>query len=128
LPLLALTEPLLAYFGQDFVAGAPVVIVLVLGQLISAAFGPQQHLITMTGHERTGAVIFACSAGLNFVGCMLAVSLLGVTGAAYATVVALIAWNIAMSAFICRRLHLMPGLVATFRTVFMTDGRSGRAI
>jgi O-antigen/teichoic acid export membrane protein len=117
IPLLLLAQPLLAWFGRDFVAGAPIVMILVLGQLFSAACGPQQHLITMTGHERIGATMLAVCAGSNFVGCLLMIDSFGMTGAALATRLALVAWNAAMGVFIYRRLHLMPGLIASFKAI-----------
>lgn len=116
-PLVLFAEPLLAWFGRDFVAGAPIVTVLVLGQLLAAACGPQQHLITMTGNERAGAVILAVCAGLNFGGCMLAISSFGMMGAAIATTLTLVGWNVAMALFIHRNLHLTPAVVAFLKIV-----------
>jgi O-antigen/teichoic acid export membrane protein len=115
IPLLLLAQPLLAWFGRDFVAGVPIVMILVLGEVFSAACGPQQHLVTMTGHERVGATMLAVCAGANFVACILMIDSLGMTGAALARTATLIAWNVAMAVFVYRRLHLMPGLVASFK-------------
>jgi O-antigen/teichoic acid export membrane protein len=117
IPLLLLAQPLLIWFGRDFVAGAPIVIVLVLGQVFAAACGPQQHLITMTGRERAGAAIFAACAGSCFVACVLMISLFGMIGAAWAMTGTLICWNVAMAIFIHRSLHLKPGLVASFKAM-----------
>jgi len=117
IPLLLLAQPLLAWFGRDFVAGAPIVTILVLGQVFAAACGPQQHLITMTGHERIGAAILAVCAGSSFAGCILMIDSFGMTGAAFAMTVTLIGWNVAMGVFIHRGLHLMPGLVASFKAM-----------
>lgn len=116
-PLLILARPLLAWFGRDFVVGAPVVTILVLGQVFAAACGPQQHLITMTGHERAGAVMLAVCASLSFVSCLLVIDPFGITGAAVAMTLALVAWNVAMSIFILRALHLAPGMTASFKAM-----------
>jgi O-antigen/teichoic acid export membrane protein len=117
IPLLLLEQPLLAWFGRDFVAGAPIVTILVLGHVFAAACGPQQHLITMTGHERTGAAILAICAGSSFIACMLMIDSLGTTGVALVMTAALITWNVAMGVFIHKRLHLMPGLFASFKAM-----------
>jgi O-antigen/teichoic acid export membrane protein len=114
IPLLLLAQPLLAWFGPDFVTGTPIVTILVLGQVFAAACGPQQHLITMTGHERTGAAMLAVCAGLNFVACVLTIDRLGMTGAALVMAATLIAWNVWMGVFIYKSLGLMPGLVGSF--------------
>jgi O-antigen/teichoic acid export membrane protein len=111
-PLIVFNEPLLALFGKEFVAGAPVTIILIVGQVFAAACGPQQHLITMTGNERSAAVIMiACALG-NLVACVLAIALLGTIGAALAMTATLIIWNIVMAAYIFRRLHITPGLIS----------------
>src|SRR5438874_2075849 len=117
IPLLLLAHPLLAWFGRDFVAGAPIVTILVLGQVFAAACGPQQHLITMTGNERAGAAILSVCAGSSFIGCIFMIDSFGTTGAALATTLAVIGWNVAMSVFIQRGLHLMPGVAASFQAM-----------
>jgi O-antigen/teichoic acid export membrane protein len=115
IPLLLLAHPLLAWFGRDFVAGVPIVTILVLGQMFAAACGPQQHLITMTGNERAGATILAVCAGLNFAGCILMIGSFGMTGPALATTLTLVGWNVAMAIFIHRNLHLTPAVIAFFK-------------
>jgi O-antigen/teichoic acid export membrane protein len=117
IPLLLLAQPLLAWFGRDFVAGAPIVTILVLGELFAAACGPHQHLVTMTGHERSGAAMLAMCAVSNFTACILLIDSLGMTGAALARTATLIAWNVAMGVFVYRCLRLMPGLVASFKAM-----------
>jgi O-antigen/teichoic acid export membrane protein len=116
-PLLLLSRPLLAWFGRDFVVGAPVVTILILGQVFAAACGPQQHLITMTGHERAGAVMLAVCASLSFAGCLVLIDPFGMKGAAIAMTLALVVWNVAMSIFILRALRLVPGVTASFKAM-----------
>jgi O-antigen/teichoic acid export membrane protein len=128
IPLLLLAHPLLAWFGRDFVAGAPIVTILVLGQVLAAACGPQQHLITMTGNERVGAAILAACAAFSFAGCILMIDLLGMTGAAFATTLTLVGWNVAMGIFIHRGLHLRPGLVASLKATPGKEGAAGYGI
>jgi O-antigen/teichoic acid export membrane protein len=115
--LLLLARPLLSWFGRDFVAGVPIVTILVLGHVFAAACGPQQHLITMTGHERAGAAILAVCAASSFIGCVAMIDSFGMTGAAFAMTTTLVGWNVAMGIFIHRGLHLMPGLVVSFKTM-----------
>ena len=117
IPLLLLAQPLLTWFGPDFMPGAPIVKILVLSQMLAAACGPQQHLITMTGHERAGAVILALCAGSSFAGCLLIIDPFGITGAALATALTLVGWNVAMGIFIHKTLHLVPGLVVSFKAM-----------
>jgi O-antigen/teichoic acid export membrane protein len=111
-PLLVLTPMLLGWFGPGFAEGATLVVILVAGQVFAAAAGPQQHLITMTANERSGAIIFAVCALGNFVAALLLIEPFGSTGAAVATAGSVIAWNVAMAVFVRRRLGLAPGLLA----------------
>jgi O-antigen/teichoic acid export membrane protein len=117
IPLLLLAQSLLGWFGRDFVAGAPILTILVLGQVFAAACGPQQHLITMTGHERAGAAILAACAASSFAGCIFMIHWFGMTGAAFAMTVTLVGWNVAMGIFIHKGLRLMPGLAASLKTM-----------
>ncbi len=111
-PLILFNEPLLALFGKDFVAGAPTVIILILGQVFAAACGPQQHLITMTGNERSAATIMIICALGNLAACVLAINMFGTVGVAFAMAATLVVWNVAMGVYIFRRLQLVPGLIA----------------
>lgn len=110
-PLLVFMEPVLGFFGKDFVEGANIARLLVLGQLIAAAMGPQQHLLTMTGQERLAALAMGVGAALNVVGCLVGIHLFGALGAAVATTVVIVVWNAIMAVGIYRRLDLRPGLV-----------------
>jgi O-antigen/teichoic acid export membrane protein len=114
IPLLILIRPLLALFDSSFVSAAPVVAVLVFGQVFAAACGPQQHLITMTGNEKSAATLMMACALANLAACVLAIKIFGTLGAAIAMTGTLIVWNIAMAVYIHRRLHLVPGLISAF--------------
>ncbi len=110
IPLLASAPILLNWFGDDFGAAQPVLAVLLLGQLAAAAGGPQQHLLTMTGHEKQGAVLMAAASaaaiglGAAFYGAF------GIIGAAAAYATSMAAWNIGMAIFLVRHLDIRPGL------------------
>ena len=110
LPLLLLTEPLLRFFGEDFVAAAPITRVLIAGQIVAAAMGPQQSLLTMTGRERVAASLMVMGAIINVLGCALGIALYGAMGAAIATAATNIIWNGAMTIYISRRINMSAGL------------------
>jgi O-antigen/teichoic acid export membrane protein len=122
LVLAALAEPLLAWFGPGFEGGVPALRILLLGQVIVSSAGSQLYVMIMTGHERSAAALLVASAGANLLVCVVLINLVGLTGAAIATTVTLIAWNLAMAAFIWRRLQLLPGVLAMFRLPLVTDG------
>lgn len=114
-PIIAAAPSLMALFGPKFTAGTEVLMVLVAGQLFVAALGPQQHLVTMTGHEWAGAAMMGSFACVNFIGGLLLAGPFGMVGAAAAVAGSVIAWNIAMAWFVWRKLGLRPGLIAARR-------------
>jgi O-antigen/teichoic acid export membrane protein len=130
--LAVLAEPILNWFGTDFAAGVPALRILLVGQVIAAGYGSQLPVMTMTEHERSAAVILVLSAVVNVVASIMFIRVLGLTGAAIATAIALIFWNAAMGLFICRHLRLLPGLLGMLRpSVSRSSGprlRAGRLL
>lgn len=83
---LALAAPtLLSIYGEEFRAGASVLVVLALGQIINGATGPVGYLLNMTGHERINARILAWVVIANLVLSAPAILLFGAVGAAIVT-------------------------------------------
>lgn len=115
LPAAVLAEPVLGWFGRDFAAGAPALRVLLLGQVIVAGTGSQLYLLTMTGYERSAALLMAGSTAGNALLGAACIGLFGLTGAAVAATMTLIVGNAAMAVLIWRSLGLLPGIIAAFR-------------
>ncbi len=116
IPIVVLAPTLLSWFGPRFTDGASAASLLASAQLVCAAFGPQQHLITMTGHERMAATLMTACAVTTFAICMVMSSTLGIFGVAFVIAASIVIWNIAMAQFIHARLRLLPGLAAPFMT------------
>lgn len=114
-------EPLLAWFGSGFESGASALRILLIGQVIACGAGSQRNIMLMTGHERAAAAILVSFAAANAAACALLANLMGVTGAAIATTVTLVLWNVAMAVFIWRRLGLQPGILTMLRSPFGRD-------
>jgi O-antigen/teichoic acid export membrane protein len=112
--LAILAEPILTWFGKDFADGVPALRILLVGQVIAASYGSQLSVMTMTEHERGAAGLLILSAAVNVVASIVFISMLGLTGAAIATTIALIVWNVAMAFFISRHLRLLPGVLGMF--------------
>lgn len=111
LGLAIMAEPLLSWFGKDFVAGVPALRILLLGQVTAAAFGSLLLIMTMTEHERGAAVLLILSAAINILASVAFIYWLGLTGAAIGSSTAVIIWHIAMAFFIFRYLRLLPGIL-----------------
>jgi O-antigen/teichoic acid export membrane protein len=106
-----LAEPLLSWFGHGYGAGVTALRILLIGQVFSASVGSQLHVMNMTGHERSAAVILVASTLVNALMSVVFIHQFGLTGAAIATTITLIAWNAAMAVFIWRHLELLPGVL-----------------
>lgn len=84
-PLLVFRSEMLSVFGAEFVAGSLVLVVFAAGQLVNAAAGPSNDVLTMTDHQYLVMVnhwIFGlANIALNYV----LILRYGVIGAAIAT-------------------------------------------
>jgi O-antigen/teichoic acid export membrane protein len=98
----------LGFFGPAFTVASGPLRILVAGQLVNAAVGPVQYLLSFTGHARaTGqmmAVLACVGTVLNFV----FIPLWGMMGAAIATSITLVMWNVALGIMCKRRLNIIP--------------------
>jgi len=111
LALAIFAEPILSWFGRDFVAGVPALRILLAGQVVAASYGSQLSVMTMTEHERGAAALLVLSAVVNIAVGIVLIAFLGLAGAAISTAIALMVWNVAMAHFISRHLRLMPGVL-----------------
>ncbi len=102
--MLIFPAKLMLLFGEDFVAGAHLLQILAIGQLINVATGSVGYLLMMTGHEkdmRNSLLLVApCSVLLSF----LLIPSYGATGAAFATALAIASQNLFAVYWVHKRL------------------------
>jgi O-antigen/teichoic acid export membrane protein len=113
--LFVLAEPLLAWIGAGYKAGVPALRILLISQVIAASTGSQLSVMTMTGHERSAAVLLVSCAMINAGVSAMFIGMFGLTGAAIGAAVSLVVWNVAMALFLWRCLKLLPGVLAILR-------------
>jgi O-antigen/teichoic acid export membrane protein len=94
------------FFGVEFVAAYVPVMILLIGQFVNSATGSVGFLLNMTGHERETARGMAVSAVLNLLLNLLLAPLFGIIGAAVATAVGLVTWNILLWWAVRKRLEI----------------------
>jgi O-antigen/teichoic acid export membrane protein len=87
--VLVLGEPLLSLFGPEFVAGYPLLFVLVGGVVARAAVGPCESLLTMSGNQNICALVYALTLALNIGLNLVLIPAMGLWGAAIATAIAM---------------------------------------
>lgn len=93
-------------FGRGFSQGYVALAILSVGYLVSAAMGPLDFLLSMTGHERTTARIAIGTLVCNVILSFALIPKLGMNGAAAATALTLMVWNTALYAAVRRLLGI----------------------
>jgi O-antigen/teichoic acid export membrane protein len=109
--LLVAAKPILGLFGSQFTAGSSILIVLLVGQVISAAVGSVGYLMTLTGHQREAARVYGGVAVLHLAVNAFTIPLLGAIGAAVATSFSISIWSLWLHTLVVRRLGIHPSIL-----------------
>lgn len=96
----------LGIFGAEFVKGHTVLTILCLGKLVNASTGAVALLLNMTGYQKYTFIGVAISAVINVFLNALLIPQWGVEGAATATALSTIIWNILLVIFVRQRLGI----------------------
>lgn len=105
-----------AVFGAEYGQGAGVLAVLAAAQVVNAGMGSVGLILNMTGHERLAAQGMSAGAAANVLLNLALIPLWGTTGAAIATALSLILWNVVQGVHVRRRLGLRPSVLGALRT------------
>lgn len=89
-------EYILMLFGTEFTAAYWTLIIVSLGQLVNACAGPVGYIMALTGHERTSAKVYGAMALINVPLNYMMITQFGSIGAAIATTLTLIGWNLGL--------------------------------
>ncbi len=107
--MITISSFFLALFGSEFAGARWALIILVSSQMFNAAVGPVGLLLVMAHKEKWAAVGFLIAAILNGGLNLWLIPLLGITGAAIATLASTIAWNTAFMVYVYRSIGIRPG-------------------
>ena len=105
----------LGWYGAIFVKGYEVLLILAVGQLINALFGPVGYMLIMTGHAAVALRIYAWAVAMLIILALMLTPWLGMIGAAIASAVGVVTWNVAMCRYVVRHLGLDPTVLGMFR-------------
>lgn len=94
LVIIALRGWILLLFGQEFQQSGTAIIILSIGQLFNVASGSVGILLVMTGYEKNTLIAIAISSVVTIVLSTLLIPRWGIEGAALATTVSMMIWNI----------------------------------
>ena len=111
LPLVLFAGPVVGLvFGADYVAVAALPLAILAGaQLLNVACGSVGLLLTMSGHEHDALTGLAVGLVLNAAFALVLIPRFGATGAAMASAIGLVAWNLLLAIRVYRRIGLRPG-------------------
>ena len=101
------SEHLMAIFGDEFVSGADVLVVLALGQFVNVVTGPVGYLLVMTGHERDMRNNMIFCTVLNLILCFILIESYGAIGAACAVSITVATQNIISLLQVWKRLGIL---------------------
>ncbi len=104
-------KPLLGLFGQEFQQGRQALIILVIGWAAASIVAPVDLLGGMTGHQRSTSMVMIAALGVNATLNLLLIPRWGIAGAAWASVVTLIAWRGFLAVYLGRRLGINPSIL-----------------
>ncbi len=102
---------LLGIFGADFKTAYSALLILMVGQALSALSGPVGALMTLTGHHNEASIMVSVVLILNVSLNFLLIPRYGMNGAAIATSVSYIAYNLSALIYVMKRLKLNPSLL-----------------
>jgi O-antigen/teichoic acid export membrane protein len=106
LALMLFSTFFMGLFGKGFEAGATVLIVLALGQLVNVATGSVGQLLAMTGHEKLLRNTLWITTVLNVALNILLIPKLGMMGSAIASTFSVVATNLFAVWFVKTKLNL----------------------
>lgn len=100
-------KPLLTLaFGPDYGVGHKALAILAIGQMVNAGMGSVGVLLNMTGHERDTLRGVAVAAVTNILFGLVLIPAFGLEGAAVATAVTLVIWNLLLRRAVWRRIQI----------------------
>lgn len=97
---------LLLIFGAEFVQGYLVLNILSLGQLVNAFSGSVAMLLIMTGYDKCTAIGVSISAIVNIILNAFFIPLWDAEGAALATAISMVCWNLILIYFAGKKLKI----------------------
>ncbi|WP_339784417.1 oligosaccharide flippase family protein [uncultured Imperialibacter sp.] len=101
-------ERLLGIFGNDFIPGYNVLLILSFGKLFAVSTGPVGILLMLSGSDKIGSRLELLFAMVNIVLNFALIPFYGITGAAIATVISWIMRNLVMLIIVRKKLKINP--------------------
>ena len=108
LPIVLLSQQILAIFGPGFITGWTALIIVSAAQLYSSSVGPTPRMLAMTGNQNVAMFTTAAAALVGLVVSFALVPSLGMLGAALGMAAAIVTENTGTMLAVRRRLGFLP--------------------
>jgi len=115
LPLFFFGMPLLRLFGEGFIAGRQAMLILSVAHLINAASGSVAMALLAVRREHVAATGMGAACAINIILNYLLIPHYGASGAACATAVSMVLWNLIMVVMVLRIVGVNPTLFSRLR-------------
>jgi O-antigen/teichoic acid export membrane protein len=107
LPLLVFPRFFLSLFGHEYVEGAIILVILVLGQVVNVLTGAVGYLLMMTGNEKALQFNLIFITIFNILMNVILIPKFGIVGAAMSGALSLAVMNLINSAIVYRQLSIL---------------------
>jgi O-antigen/teichoic acid export membrane protein len=94
LGFIVIHKPFLGLYGPQFLSELTTLYILILSSVCTGFFGPVGLFLNMTGHQNTFFKIISFAAILNAILNVILIPQWGAQGAAAATLISMVTWNI----------------------------------
>lgn len=98
---------ILGLFGEEFLSGTKVLIILCIGQLINSLSGSVGIILQMTGQQKAYQNIVLIALVINIILNFMLTPIYGAIGAAIATVISISFWNITGAIYLKQKLNII---------------------
>ena len=104
--ILFFSEFILRLFGEQFILGSLCLNILIAGQLINVLCGSVGYILNMTEYQNIFKWIIVFTVIMNVVLNIVLIPLYGIFGAAVASMISLILWNMISCIYIYKKFNI----------------------
>lgn len=108
-------EDILLMFGKEFSAAREVLIILLVSQIVNIGSGSVGFLLNMSGRQMYSVKALALSSVVNIIANAFWIPRYGIEGAAYATLISTMVWNLYLVFFAYKELGINTTVFSTGR-------------
>jgi len=102
-------------FGSEFIIGASVLVIISLGQFINAMSGSVGYILQMTDNQKIFQNIIILASIINVILNYMLIPIYGMDGAAVASTISMMFWNLAFIYYIKKKLNFWTFYIPNFK-------------